>query len=92
MLPDGRPTYLVLLGETGLVGAAYENPVSLLWRDAGALLATLHLCATSLGLGFCPLGVLGAEFAEAIFPGDATVVGCGVAAIGTQVEEGLPAR
>lgn len=82
MLPGGQPTHLVLLGDLELVEAAYENPGSLLWRDAGALLATLHLCAASLGLGFCPLGALGEGFAAAVFPGRARLVACGTAAVG----------
>jgi hypothetical protein len=82
LLPVGRPTYLVLLGDLTLVDAAYANPGSLLWRDAGALLATLHLCAASFGLGFCPLGVLGNGLRAAIFPDLDRVVACGTAAVG----------
>ncbi|WP_408887591.1 nitroreductase family protein [Roseicella frigidaeris] len=82
MLPDGEPTFLALLGDLGLVDAAYANPGSLLWRDAGALLATLHLCASALGLGFCPLGALGGEVAAALFPNESRVVACGAAALG----------
>jgi SagB-type dehydrogenase family enzyme len=37
----------------------YPNGMSLLWRDAGALLATLHLIATDLGLGSCLVGTTG---------------------------------
>ena len=90
MLPGGQPTHLVFLGDLELVAAAYENPASLLWRDAGTLLATLHLCAASLGLGFCPLGALGEGFADAIFPGRARLVACGTAAVG--VPAGCSAR
>lgn len=82
MLPGGQPTHLVLLGDLKLVEAAYESPASLLWRDAGALLATLHLCAASLGLGFCPLGALGEGFLTAIFPTLPRLVACGTAAVG----------
>lgn len=82
VVPASHPTFLVLLGDLGLVRAAYANPGSLLWRDAGALLATLHLCASAAGLGFCALGPLGTGFASALFPGRADVVGCGTAAIG----------
>lgn len=82
VVPSGQPTYIVLLGDIRLVEAAYVNPNSLLWRDAGALLATLHLCAANLGLGFCPLGLLGESFKSAIFPEVDHMIACGTAAIG----------
>jgi len=82
MVPNGNPTFAALLGDIALVDGAYANPGSLLWRDAGALLATLHLCASAIGLGFCPLGLLGNEIAAALFPGNDRIVACGTAAIG----------
>ena len=84
MLPNGRPTYLALLGDLARVDGAYANPGSLLWRDAGALLATLHLCAVALGLAFCPLGPLGEGFARGLFPHEPRMVACGTAAIGVR--------
>ena len=87
MLPEGAPTFLALIGDAGILEAAYDSSNSLLWRDAGALLATLHLLAVDRGLGFCPLGVLGAEFVEALFPDSPAVTPCGVAAIGTLPED-----
>jgi hypothetical protein len=82
MLAAGRPSFVILLGDTARLATAYTNPESLLWRDAGALMATLHLCASATGLGFCPLGALGTEIRDTLFPGDARVVACGTAAIG----------
>ncbi|HWX23327.1 MAG TPA: hypothetical protein VN578_25775 [Candidatus Binatia bacterium] len=38
-------------------GAKYQNPESLVWRDSGALLATINLVAEGLGLNCCGLGV-----------------------------------
>jgi SagB-type dehydrogenase family enzyme len=37
----------------------YPSGISLLWRDAGALLATLQLCATDAGLASCITGTCG---------------------------------
>lgn len=37
----------------------YPAGLSLVWRDVGALLATLHLCATDLGLASCIVGCCG---------------------------------
>jgi hypothetical protein len=76
MLPDARGTGLVFIGHASRVEAAYEDPTSLLWRDAGALLQTLFLTATAFRLAFCPLGILGREVIQAIgLPRDAVAVG-----------------
>lgn len=81
MLPDARGTALVFVGHTSRVAAAYEDPTSLLWRDAGALLQTLFFTATAFRLAFCPLGILGQEVIQAIgMPRDA--VATGVALVG----------
>lgn len=66
MLPDANGTGLVLLADAARVEAAYENPNSLLWRDAGALLQTLFLTSTAFRLAFCPLGILGHEIIRAL--------------------------
>lgn len=50
---------LRLIGDRSKICAAYENAQSLLLRDAGAVLATICLCAEWLGLSACPLGFLG---------------------------------
>ena len=50
---------LRLIGDRSKLFAAYENAESLLLRDAGALLATICMCAEWLGLSACPLGFLG---------------------------------
>jgi len=50
---------LRLVGDRSKLCAAYENADSLLLRDAGAVLATVCLCAEWLGLSACPLGFLG---------------------------------
>ena len=78
----GGATLVLLLGHTAMAEAAYTDAASLIWRDAGVLLATLHLVATASGLGFCPLGALGTAAARALFPRAEHVVGCGAAAVG----------
>jgi hypothetical protein len=59
VLPAPDATLVLLAAEVGKTAAKYEHPASLVWRDAGALLAVLGLSAHALGLGFCPLGVTG---------------------------------
>ncbi|MCP3392022.1 nitroreductase family protein [Bradyrhizobium sp. CCGB12] len=50
---------LRLVSDCSKISAAYENFDSLVFRDAGAVLATICLCAEWLGLAACPLGFLG---------------------------------
>lgn len=60
---------LRFVGDLDKVRAAYENPESLLWRDAGALLATLCLTAEWLGLTAAPLGLVGTQHVRSLgFP------------------------
>ena len=66
ILPGARGTAIVLLGDLARVAATYDNPDTLLWRDAGALLQTLFLAATAFRLAFCPLGILGHEVVRAL--------------------------
>lgn len=72
---------IALLCDFQCLAAVYEDAESLAWRDAGAMLQTLALTATALGLGFCPLGLLGGEVTEALDIGD-RLRGVGVAVVG----------
>jgi SagB-type dehydrogenase family enzyme len=47
--------------------SVYENPESLLWRDAGALLMAVQLVAQALNLISCPLGTLAQPFFTELF-------------------------
>jgi hypothetical protein len=40
----------------------YENGDSLIWKDAGALTATLAFVAEALNLTFCPIGITGEPY------------------------------
>lgn len=53
---------LRMLADAQKYSVAYENPESLIYRDAGAITSTLCLCANWLGLTSCPLGFLGNDF------------------------------
>ena len=47
------------------IEAAYENPETLIWRDAGALLMTVALVAEALDLAAAPLGRVGDSIVRA---------------------------
>ena len=59
--------FLWLLAHPARTAAKYENPESLVWRDAGALLQQIQLTATALKLNSCPLGTLAEPFAARLF-------------------------
>lgn len=82
VFPHSECDYLVMLADSTAIDAFYTNAESLLWRDAGALMATLHLCATAYRLAFCPAGVLGLELIHALFGSDPRVRALGAAVIG----------
>jgi hypothetical protein len=66
-----RGCTLRLIGDRSKLLAAYDNADSLLLRDAGAMVATICLCAEWLGLCACPLGFLGNSMLPLIgFPSD----------------------
>lgn len=82
LLPMARGTALVLLADRARLSAAYHRPESLLWRDAGALLATIHLAAEAMGLAACLTGLLGEEVAASLFLGSGRVIAAGTCVIG----------
>lgn len=53
-----------IVADVSLVSAAYENPETLILRDAGALLPVAGMLAEWLGLLLCPLGFLGSSFVD----------------------------
>jgi hypothetical protein len=58
----------------------YPEGMSLIWRDAGALLATVHLVASDLGLSSCIVGtsgVLRTDHAGPLGPVDVGAVALG---------------
>ncbi|WP_296268909.1 hypothetical protein [Pseudomonas sp. UBA6562] len=80
-LPSEQATRLLLVAEAGKTGAKYANGESLIWRDAGALLAIMAVIAEALGYAFCPLGITGEPWASRIAP-SGVLTGVGVALVG----------
>lgn len=63
------------------LGAKYDNPESLAYRDSGAILATHSLVSEYLNLSFCPLGLAGKREAYLI-SNDRDFVGVGMSLVG----------
>lgn len=81
IVPSAHGFLVLLAGHLARTAALYENPASLLWRDAGCLLATLQLVACWLNLGICPLGALGQELTRAL-SADEQLVAAGTLVVG----------
>lgn len=68
---DFRGCTLRFIADHSKASAAYSSAENLLLRDAGALLATIGLCATWLGMTACPLGFLGQDLLASLgFPNE----------------------
>lgn len=81
----GKGTVIWLIAHVNRTSAKYDNPVSLVWRDAGALLQILQMTATAMGLGSCPFGTLADPFIDKLFT-DATIISCGGIIIGNNLQ------
>lgn len=81
LIPSQQTTRFLLVAEPGKSFAKYDYASSLIWRDAGALLATLGITAEALGLNFCPLGATGEPCASRLAPQD-RLSGVGLAVVG----------
>lgn len=64
--PDADGTALYFLADFAAMSARYEFPQTLIWRDAGALVAVVALVSAWLGLACCPLGLNGREMMTAL--------------------------
>ncbi|WP_162180713.1 nitroreductase family protein [Sphingobium sp. DC-2] len=65
ILGHGHGTTIQFAADKALLDACYDNAGSILWRDAGALVATMCLVATALGITSCPIGRVGDDIVAA---------------------------
>lgn len=79
------PAAVVLVAYPSRTLSRYPTGMPLLWRDAGALLATLHLCATDAGAASCIVGSCGV-YADAL-GGSEPTIDVGALAFGTPLRE-----
>jgi hypothetical protein len=66
IVSEARGHFVLLVANLAHAQQAYENPHSLLWRDAGAVLQTFSLSASAAGMLFIPLGLSGRRILDAI--------------------------
>ncbi len=77
-----RGTCICFVADTARTLSKYENGESLIWRDAGCLLATMHLIAEWCGLNFTALGPTGEPFVSEAFSQGNRVCGVGGCVLG----------
>ncbi|MGV3570611.1 MAG: nitroreductase family protein [Ramlibacter sp.] len=82
LVPLNRGVLIALAAEPGKTAAKYDNPDSLVWRDAGTVLGYMSVVAEALGLTFCPLGLLGKRFVSDVVAGDPRIEATGLAILG----------
>lgn len=72
-----RGTVLWFFADLSKTGGKYHHPESLVWRDSGALLASIALVAEALGLRSCGLGIHETPSLRKILKLPASVIGVG---------------
>lgn len=83
ILPVQDGVLIWLMAQYNRTSSKYNNPSSLIWRDVGALLATLNLVAEAMGLNFCPLGTTAEHEILDLFPNSNVIVSAGGCLIGS---------
>lgn len=76
-------TTIWFIAHSSRTSVKYENPESLIWRDAGALIYNIQIVATGLKLNCCPLGTLGEPNISELFKRQDKVWSAGGLVIGS---------
>jgi SagB-type dehydrogenase family enzyme len=76
VVPAHRATVCWFVADPPKLAAKYVHAESLLWRDAGSLLATLSLTASALGYASCGVGCHAPDVLRTMLP-DPSLVGVG---------------
>jgi SagB-type dehydrogenase family enzyme len=83
VLNPGSGTIIWFAARPEKVSAKYTDELSLIWRDAGALIASMYLIAEALSLNCCALGNLGSLELQTLTDNPA-VIGTGGCIIGAR--------
>ena len=83
-LPLGEGVLIWMLAHLHRTERHYENPLSLVWRDAGALLNVLQLSATALEYNSCPVGTLAEPFIQCLFKESGPIISAGGIIVGKE--------
>ena len=83
VLDPGSGTIIWFAARPEKISAKYTHELSLIWRDAGALIASMYLIAEAIGLNCCALGNLG-SYELQILTDNSSVIGTGGCIIGAR--------
>lgn len=75
-------TMLFFAAQVGRTRARYQNPGTLIWRDAGALTASVALVAEAIGAACTPLGITGEPYVSRLLSSGRYVTGVGGCVVG----------
>lgn len=75
-------TILWFVAHPDRTSVKYEDALSLVWRDSGALLHCVQIACTVLGMESCPVGSLGEPFISKMFEPYGITFGAGGIVIG----------
>lgn len=82
VLPECCCHLICFLAHHGMTEAFYENPTTLLWREAGAVQQLISMAAQAFGLQTCPIGAHGHEILSAL-GGESQLTSVGLMAAGS---------
>lgn len=82
VLDIGEGLVLMFAAQFAKTLAKYVNGESLVWRDAGALLAVVSLVAESMDLNCCALGITGEPYISALLNSGSHAIGVGGLLVG----------
>lgn len=86
VLSVGCGSVIWQVAQVGKTLAKYDDGETLVWRDAGVVLATICYTAEALGLAACPLGITGEPWiSELLGETESPVVGIGGCLIGSRI-------
>lgn len=80
----GAGTIIWFIADWTKIHSRYEHGESLVWRDAGALLALFYLASEGLGLSCCAVGMTGDPMISSAVDGNQNLFGVGGCVIGAQ--------
>lgn len=81
----GSGTVLWHVAQPQRTASKYNGADSLVWRDAGALVATTSFVAEALGLAACPIGMTGEPELSNALAGEGRVRGVGGCVVGSRI-------
>lgn len=78
----GEGTLFWFIAHESRTAAKYENSMSLIWRDAGALIQCIQMVCTALDLNSCGVGTLAEPFVTNMFLEYGCISSCGGIIVG----------